>query len=273
MQNTNLELILFTITASIVILSTVIFILFIIYKYQKSYRKHSVEIESQKVKFENLLLDVKLEIQEQTSHSIAREIHDSIGHSLTLAKLQLNTLNDLAELSERSKIDMAVDLLGHSIHQLSNISKNLNADALLQHGLLQGIEEEVNRIRALDRFEVQYEVTGFTAYLDPQKELVIYRIIQEGFQNILKYAEAGRTQLLIHFHPESIRISLADDGQGFDPQHTRRSRSTGLANMENRIRFLNGHLELHSAPGKGTRIQFTIPYQQNVQQDQDRLGR
>ena len=273
MQKATEELITFLLINVIVIASITTLAMTMILIHRKKQNRANIRIQRLRTDYDREVLKTKLEIQEQTSHNIAREIHDSIGHSLTLAKLQLNTLNDLAELSERNKIDMAVDLLGHSIHQLSNISKNLNADALLQHGLLQGIEEEVNRIRALDRFEVQYEVTGFTAYLDPQKELVIYRIIQEGFQNILKYAEAGRTQLLIHFHPESIRISLADDGRGFDPQHTRRSRSTGLANMENRIRFLNGHLELHSAPGKGTRIQFTIPYQQNVQQDQDRLGR
>jgi signal transduction histidine kinase len=265
MQNTNLELILFTITASIVILSTVTFVVFIIYKYQRSYRKHSIEIQGQRDEYEKLLLDVKLEIQEQTSHNIAREIHDSIGHSLTLAKLQLNTLRTPPEFLEGGKVHMAIDLLGHSIQQLSDISKNLNADALLQHGLLHAIEEEINRIRSLSRFEVHYEVTGFTAYLDPQKEVVIYRIIQEGFQNILKYAEAGRTLLLIHFHPSSIRITLTDDGRGFDPKNIGRSRTTGLANIENRIRFLNGHLEIHSEPGKGTRLQFTIPYEQDAQ--------
>ena len=265
MQNTNLELILFTITASIVILSTVAFVVFIIYKYQRSYRKHSIEIQGQRDEYEKLLLDVKLEIQEQTSHNIAREIHDSIGHSLTLAKLQLNTLRTPPEFLEGGKVHMAIDLLGQSIQQLSDISKNLNADALLQHGLLHAIEEEINRIRSLSRFEVHYEVTGFTAFLDPQKEVVIYRIIQEGFQNILKYAEAGRTLLLIHFHPSSIRITLTDDGRGFDPKNIGRSRTTGLANIENRIRFLNGHLEIHSEPGKGTRLQFTIPYEQNAQ--------
>ena len=239
--------------------------MFIIYKYQRSYRKHSIEIQGQRDEYEKLLLDVKLEIQEQTSHNIAREIHDSIGHSLTLAKLQLNTLRTPPEFLEGGKVHMAIDLLGHSIQQLSDISKNLNADALLQHGLLHAIEEEINRIRSLSRFEVHYEVTGFTAYLDPQKEVVIYRIIQEGFQNILKYAEAGRTLLLIHFHPSSIRITLTDDGRGFDPKNIGRSRTTGLANIENRIRFLNGHLEIHSEPGKGTRLQFTIPYEQNAQ--------
>ena len=77
-------------------------------------------------------------------------------------------------------------------------------------------------------------------------------------------AEANRAQLLIHYHPDYIQISLIDDGVGFNPHNIGTSRSTGLANMENRVRFLKGELNIHSEPGKGTRIHFTIPYQQDV---------
>ncbi|MFN4893096.1 MAG: histidine kinase [Bacteroidota bacterium] len=118
MQNTNLELIIFSAVSGLVITSTIGFIVFVIFKYQKSHRQHLSEIETQKNKFEKTVLDVKLEIQEQTSHDIAREIHDSIGHGLTLAKLQLNTLLELPSASDSNKVRMAVDLLGQSIHQL-----------------------------------------------------------------------------------------------------------------------------------------------------------
>lgn len=275
MQNTNLELILFSAVSGIVVTSTITFIIYVIYKYQKNYEKHQSEIKNQKIAFEKTILNIKLEIQEQTSHDIAREIHDSIGHGLTLAKLQLNTLANFSNPTDSSKVRMAIDLLGHSIQQLSDISKNLNAEALLQHGLLPGLDEEVSRLRILNRFELQYEVNGFTSYMDPQREIVIYRIIQEGFQNILKHAEATRTQLLLHFHPDYVHVSLTDNGKGFNPSDRTSTRSTGLINMENRIKFLKGDFQIHSGPNKGTRILFTIPYQENVKlnPDQDRPGR
>lgn len=263
MQNTNLELILFSVISGIVITSTITFILYVIYLNQKSHYRHKNEIESQRSAYERTLLNVKLEIQEQTAHDIAREIHDSIGHGLTLAKLQLNTLMDLPNHEDSSKIRMAVDLLGHSIHQLSNISKNLNAEALLQQGLLPGLDEEVSRLRSLNRFELQYEVNGFTTYMEPQREIVVYRIIQEGFQNILKHAEATRTQLLIHFHPAYIHVSLTDNGRGFDAAKPASTRSTGLTNMYNRVKFLSGWFDIRSNPNQGTRLQFTIPYTEN----------
>lgn len=266
MQNSNLELILFAVTTSIVIASTIVFILFMLFKHQNARRNHVFQIQHQKAEFEKLMLDVKLEIQEQTAHNIAREIHDSVGHALTLAKLHLNTLPVIPESVQNSKIHQSIDLLTHSIHQLSDISKNLNADALLQQGLLHAVEEEIARIRLLGKFDIYFEVNGFMTYLSPKKEVIIFRIIQEGFQNILKHAEASRSQLLIHFHPASIQISVSDNGRGFDTSHPFQSRSTGLKNMESRIRFLKGKSEIHSEPGKGTRIQFTIPYMSDENQ-------
>lgn len=274
MQKPSQELIIFLLLNIITVLSLASLILLIIYANRRKQRASKVKIENLKSEYEKIVLNTRLEIQEQTSHDIARSIHDSVGHGLTLAKLQLNTLSNISP-QEVGKIRMTTDLLGHAIQQLSDISKNLNAEALLQHGLLPAIEEEVNRIRSLNRFEVIHEVNGFTSHLDPQREIVVYRIIQEGFQNILKHAEATRTQLLLHFHPKYLHVSLSDNGRGFDKTRAKQTRSTGLINMENRTRFLNGDFQVHSEPNKGTRIQFTIPYQHHDKRinDQDRTGR
>ena len=261
MQKASEELVIFLLLNIIVIVSVVSLALTIILLHRKRQIKAKNKIEKIKFEYEKVVLKTKLEIQEQTSHDIAREIHDSIGHGLTLAKLQLNTLLELTNANELNKIQMAIELLGHSIQQLADISKNLNVEALLQHGLLPAIDEEISRLRSLNRFQVQYEVNGFTSHMETQREIVIYRIIQEGYQNILKHAEAKNTQLQLHYHPNYLHVSLMDDGRGFDLQTPKRTRSTGLINMENRIRFLNGEFHIHSSPNKGTRIQFTIPYQ------------
>jgi len=264
MQKATEELIIFLLVNIIVIVLIVSLVLTIIFFHRKKQITSKIKIEKLKTEYEKVILKTKLEIQEQTSHDIAREIHDSIGHGLTLAKLQLNTLLKLPSETDFNKVRMAVDLLGQSIQQLSDISKNLNAEALLQQGLLPAIDEEISRLRTLNRFEVQYEVNGFTSYMESQQEIVIYRVIQEGFQNILKHSDARCAQLQLHFHPEYFQVSLIDDGNGFDPSTPKRTRSTGLSNIENRIRFLSGEFQIQSSLKKGTRIQFTIPYQANV---------
>ena len=274
MQKASEEILIFFLLNIIILLSVASITIAIITIYRKRQRESKIKLYNLKSEYENIILSTRLEIQEQTSHYIARAIHDSIGHGLTLAKLQLNTISGLAP-NEAGKILMASDLLGHSIQQLSDISKNLNVEALLQHGLLPAIEEELNRLRALNRFDVQYEVNGFTCHLEPQREIVIYRIVQEGFQNILKHSKATRTQLLLHFHPNYLQVSLSDNGQGFDRSKITSTRSTGLINMENRTRFLNGDFQVHSESNKGTRIQFTIPFENNVKriENKDRTGR
>ncbi len=264
MQNASEELITFLLINIIVVASIATLTLSLIFIHRRKQRISKNRLEKIRSDYEKEVLKTKLEIQEQTSHNIAREIHDSIGHGLTLAKLQLNTLVSQQEEAESNKVLMAIDLLGHAIHQLSNISKNLNAEALLQQGLLPGLDEEISRLRSLGRFEVQYEVNGFTSYMEPQREIVVYRIIQEGFQNIIKHADAKRAQLLLHFHPDYIHVSLNDNGKGFDRQTPASRRSTGLINMENRVRFLNGKFDIQSQPGRGTQIKFTIPYTSHV---------
>lgn len=266
MQKASQELIIFLLINIIIFTSVAALAMYFIFRHKKKIIRTNNNIARLKIENEKEVLKIKLEIQEQTAHNIAREIHDSVGHALTLAKLHLNTLPVIPESVQNSKIHQSIDLLTHSIHQLSDISKNLNADALLQQGLLHAVEEEIARIRLLGKFDIHFEVNGFMTYLSPKKEVIIFRIIQEGFQNILKHAEASRSQLLIHFHPASIQISVSDNGRGFDTSHPVQSRSTGLKNMESRIRFLKGKSEIHSEPGKGTRIQFTIPYMSDENQ-------
>jgi len=266
MQKASQELIIFLLINIIIFTSVAALAMYFIFRHKKKIIRTNNNIARLKIENEKEVLKIKLEIQEQTAHNIAREIHDSVGHALTLAKLHLNTLPVIPESVQNSKIHQSIDLLTHSIHQLSDISKNLNADALLQQGLLHAVEEEIARIRLLGKFDIYFEVNGFMTYLSPKKEVIIFRIIQEGFQNILKHAEASRSQLLIHFHPASIQISVSDNGRGFDTSHPVQSRSTGLKNMESRIRFLKGKSEIHSEPGKGTRIQFTIPYMSDENQ-------
>lgn len=273
MQKASEELIYFFLLNLFIVLTLAFLVLIVISNYRKKQRTSKIRLENIKSEYEKIVLKTRLEIQEQTSHDIARSIHDSIGHGLTLAKLQLNTLTSIPP-NDTDKIRMSIDLLSHSIQQLSDISKNLNAEALLQHGLLPAIEEEVNRIRSLNRFEIHYELNGFTCHLDPHQEMVVYRIIQEGFQNILKHARATRTQLLLHFHPMYLYVSISDNGRGFDPTQQKSTRSTGLINMENRTRFLSGDFQIHAEPNKGTRIQITIPYQNHEKgiNYQDRAG-
>src|SRR5262249_29305269 len=156
-------------------------------------------LEQIRLDHERNLMSAQLEMQETTFQQISREIHDNISLSLTLAKLQLNTLSQADTNEFASKVNNAVELLGRSINDLSDISRSLNADIIRQQGLIKALYDELRRIREAGLFTLDHWLTGTPVYMDPEKELVIFRVIQEAFNNIIKHAGAQHTEINLHY--------------------------------------------------------------------------
>jgi len=249
-------LILFTTLIILILSSFIILTTYIHRKKQISYLQNINQIHTD---YEKNLLNSQLEIQEQTFQHISREIHDNISLSLTLAKLQLNTFDWRDPEKSTIKLESSIHLLGSSIAQLSDISKSLNADIIIQQGLLQALEEEIQRIRQADQFEVIYEVKGSPVFMDSNKELIIFRIIQEAFNNVIKHAKASAVHLQLDYCPEQLQILIADNGRGFDPERNRNGGNAGLKNMETRAHILKGEMQVFSSAESGTNLIFTIP--------------
>lgn len=238
-----------------------VFIFFIIFLHRKKQIAYHEKIKDIEANFEKNILQAQLEIQEQTFQNISREIHDNISLSLTLAKLHLHTLDwtDLEKTEE--KVVTSIELLTNSIAELSDISKSLNADIIIQHGLLKAIEDELQYIRQAGLFTLDFELTGTPLYMDNRKELIIFRIIQESFNNIIKHSEAENAKLALHYDTEKLIISISDDGMGFDTKLPGVNRQAGLKNMETRIKILKGEMQINSQPGTGTVLLFKIPFE------------
>ena len=246
-----------------VILALVAFMILILFLYQKKQVAFLQSLESLKLDHEKNLLKTKLEIQEQTFQNISREIHDNIGLSLTLAKLNLNMLElDKTEKS-RELILSSVELISKSINDLSDISKSLNSEAISQQGLLNALQLEIDRLKRLNRFKIDFEIFGNAVYFDSQKELVLYRIAQEALNNIIKHADAQNICVKVAFDSSHIRLSIEDNGKGFllvkNEKTFQENMKAGLVNMQIRSALINGDLELISEIGKGTTVTVTAP--------------
>jgi signal transduction histidine kinase len=257
-KNTN-DIIVFLTVTSILFLFLLTFILILLKSYNKRQQLHYETIASIKQDFEKILLNSQLEIQEQTFQHISREIHDNISLSLTLAKLQLNTFNWNEQEKSSLKLESSISLLGNSIKQLSDISKSLNADIIIQQGLLQALEEEIQRIKQTDLFKLQYKIVGSPVFMDSSKELIIFRIIQEAFNNIIKHANASTVELQLEYTANQFQILISDDGRGFNPDSKKSRGNAGLKNMETRVNILKGEMQVFSSPESGTNLIFTIP--------------
>jgi len=260
MQKMPNDIIVFLTIVTILILAMIIFIISVIFLHQKNQKKYLKEVENLKHNYENNLLKSRVEVQEQTIQNISREIHDNICLSLTLAKLQLNTLN----IGERDKsievINSSVDLLTKSIKDLSDLSKSMNADIIVHDGLIDALENETAKISKAGHLEIITEINGDPVFLDAQKELVVFRIIQEAFNNIIKHASARKVTLDLFYDTNHIEIAIKDDGKGFNPEHLPIKNGAGLNNMKIRAKAFSGDVFIESKPGSGTKVLISFPF-------------
>ena len=264
MQIQNSDIALLIVISTLILLFLLSFIIAILFLYQKKNVLYFNQLGNLKNTHEKNLLQTQLEIQEQTFQDIARDIHDNIGLSLTLAKLQLNTIDYSDPLKIQEHINSSVDLIGKSINDLSDISKSFNSEAIKANGLYNTLKIESEKINRSGKHRVEFMEKGNIVFLDANKELILYRIAQEALNNVLKHADASRIWIKLIYDTTHISLSIADNGNGFDKDQVETYRSgkvhTGLNNIRNRTKTLNGSVAITSNPGKGTSICITAPY-------------
>lgn len=264
MQKGSYDITIFLIVVTGIIVLLIAFIITMLLIYRKKQNDFHQILAQTILDHEKTILKTHLEIQEQTFQHISREIHDNITLSLTLSKLNLHTLDRNNPQNNGEKLDNAIELITRSIAELSDISKSLNADIIIQHGLLKAVEEEIQRIRHAGLFTIQYELTGDPVYMESRKELIIFRIIQEAFNNIIKHAGATEAGLILHYNTKTLHISVSDNGNGFDKELIMANTNggqAGLKNMATRVAMLKGEMKTSSQPGKGTILSFSIPFE------------
>jgi len=263
MQTGKSDIIIFLLVTTVIILLLTGLIIMLIYLYKKKQLSYQQTVDALKLDHEKNLMAAQLEMQENTFQHISREIHDNISLSLTLAKLHLNTLNLDQRAQASFQVHSSIELISNSINNLSGISKSLNSDIIGSQGLIKALENEIQRIRETGLFSIEFSITGEPAYMETKKELIIFRIVQEAFNNIIRHAKASICRLVLHYNSNALRIEISDDGAGFDVagevkrQHKNKA---GLKNMETRTKMIGGEMQIESKTGQGSVLKFTIPF-------------
>lgn len=240
----------------------VVFVLIIILKSKQKQKNHLFKIEEMKLNHENDMLKSQLEIQEQTFQNISREIHDNIGQKLTLAKLQLNTIDFTNQSDSRASVQQIVQMIGIAIRDLSDISRSMSSEVIVNSGFIQAVEFEINQLNKTRLYNIKMIVTGDTEFLESHKELLLFRIVQEALSNIIKHAEATVVTVDIHYLTTSLTVQVKDNGKGFDQETVKNA--NGLLNMSKRAQMLNGYLDIKSEKGTGSTITIKIPLNESA---------
>jgi signal transduction histidine kinase len=250
---------LFIFTASFFFLILILFVVLILVV---RYRKKRRENEEMQTLFSEQLLSSKLEIQEQTLLYMSRELHDNIGQIASLVKINLNTIS-LADTDKASKkIENTKELMGQLIIDLKLLSTSLNTDKIAKIGVIKAIEVEVEKMNKIGLFLVSLHLDKNLPIIDSEREIIIFRMVQEVLNNTMKHAEASQIDIYLNYDNKNLTIKITDNGKGFNVKQKMTNADdlgNGLTNLENRARVINGNYKIESTEGEGTINTISIP--------------
>ncbi len=263
MQATDNQVIVFLFTTTAIILLLVTVIISLLYFYQKRQLAFQLRLNNLQLDFEKNSLQTQIEVQEETFQHISREIHDNINLSLTLAKLNLNTINWDNLIKTQESVDSSIALLSSAITDLSNLSKSINTDLIKDMGLIKAVKAELEKIKCLSHLNIDLQIDGEPVFLESKNELIIFRIIQEALNNVIKHSNATEVQLVLHYEKQFLKVEIADNGIGFDKNEVELQKekgNAGLKNMQTRTELFGGEFFIDSQLQTGTKVLVTIPY-------------
>jgi len=232
-------------------------------RYQQKQQKHAQEVEQLKASYRHEVLSARLEMKEQTLHTVSQEIHDNIGQVLSLVRLHLNRMKPEGDEALAQRIGATNELVGKVIQDLRDLSKSFNTEYIQGQFLSEAFAVELNKLQRTGAYETRLRVDGQERMLDPQKQLLIFRVAQEAFQNSIKHAEATQLTVELHYSPVLFKMHIRDNGAGFDFPALQATgfagKGTGIRNMFYRSRVIGGEFAIDSRSGEGTGYTLTLP--------------
>ena len=204
------------------------------------------------------------EAQETERRAIARELHDEVGQSLTATRINLRDLGQQATGTPLQKrLTDTEELIAELLGKVRQMSLDLHPSVLDDLGLVPALRWCVRTRAGGGPLQVQMDVPDELPRFGDMAEITLFRVFQEALSNVLKHAGASHLAVQLRYADGRLRLTLKDDGRGFDAEAARREalsgKSLGLPGMQERVRLAGGELTMDSAPGKGTEIRVTLP--------------
>jgi signal transduction histidine kinase len=203
------------------------------------------KLSKQKVFFESKLA------MEKERQRISREIHDDIGQSLSVIKLNLN-------MGTPEQLQEAKEIISYVIKDIRELTHTLYYGKNLIEDLIASLQKDVTKLNAAAQESIRLEINGNEISLTDRQKSGVYRIYQEAINNILKHAQAKNIRVGLNVDLNNFTMNISDDGCGFD--QIKGNKGLGLLNMQARAKEIGGSLSIISELNEGTRIQLLIPH-------------
>jgi signal transduction histidine kinase len=232
-------------------------IIILILIYQKKQILYIYEKKELQNQYKEEILRSQIEAQEKTLSNMGKEIHDNIGQLLSSAKMLLGVavrkmpdVGDTLQQSDQS--------LSKAIIELRALSKSLSSEWLEQFSLYENLETEARRINSSGEIKMSVVHEG-TLHMDKDRQLMLFRMVQEAFQNSLKHGKATQISILVKHHESNLTISIQDNGNGFDATDEMKQ-GFGMLNMKHRASVMGGQA-LWKSDSTGTIVTIQTPLQ------------
>lgn len=205
-----------------------------------------------------------IEAQEEERKRVAREIHDGPAQSMANVVLRAELADRMMSQGniEQAKVELRdlKSLVRSSLSDVRRIIYDLRPMALDDLGLVPALRRFIEAYGDSKEFEIDFRIFGLEERLPSSMEVAIYRLVQESINNISKHAKAKHVMVHLEFKPLKILIKIADDGVGFAEAELKKGSRFGLMGMRERVKLLDGEIQIISAPNQGTKILIEIPF-------------
>jgi signal transduction histidine kinase len=203
-----------------------------------------------------------LAAQDNERKRISGELHDELGQSLTLLKLNLRSVKKKLREDQgsiREECDNILQYINGVIENVRRLATDLSPCILEDIGLTGALRQLINNCVFGSDLAVTVDIMEIDRLVSPKAATHLYRILQEALNNTIKHSGANTVSIAIRSDGTRVSFLFEDDGVGFDANNINSEKGLGLAIMKERVHMLGGSLELSSASGNGTRIAFAVP--------------
>jgi PAS domain S-box-containing protein len=215
----------------------------------------------QEVDKQKLVAQAVVDAQEKERAEIGKELHDNVNQILSTAKLYL----ELAYTDDKSRLELinrSTNNISDAINEIRTISRSLVPPSIGDLGLIDSVQDLVENVKATRRLHVEFYYSGIIDdILDEKRKLMLFRIIQEQVNNVLKHASANNLviEMIADSEGHAVDLTISDDGKGFELDKVRLKKGVGLSNIASRAQLFNGSVHIVTALGEGCKLKINVP--------------
>jgi signal transduction histidine kinase len=232
------------------------------YRIMSSQRKQRAELVEANEKLTHYALAIEQLTVSRERNRMARELHDTLAHTLSSVAVELEAVKTLIKRkpAEALKlVDQSLGITRNGLNETRKALQDLRAMPIDDLGLPIALKTQAESIAERGGIKLKIRIDKGMDKVPPDAAYCIYRVAQEGLENVVRHSDASQAILRLVHSDGHLKLTIQDDGRGFDPQSVDDSERFGLRGMSERAEMLGGKLIVDSVPGKGTTIHLVLP--------------